>query len=151
MTLKQLFTLGAIRGISLHFYNVSEFQIVKFNRISVCSLTENIVCYCFFMSPFVKLQIFVESLLGSEKKTNIELAGEFLAKTKQESTKVIKSPKRGDSVGSGPRQPTTTSTLFKLRLSRVTYENSVKLVLRAAKEYFDSSSKLVDPNMDLAR
>ncbi|KAJ8029007.1 Neuroblastoma-amplified sequence [Holothuria leucospilota] len=97
------------------------------------------------------LEIFVESLLGSEKKANIELAGEFLAKTKQESTKVIKSPRRGDSVGSGPRQPTTTSTLFKLRLSRMTYENSVKLVLRAAKEYFDSSSKLVDPNMDLAR
>lgn len=46
---------------------------------------------------------------------------------------------------------TTSSTLFKLRLSKITYESSVRLVLSAAKEYFDASKKLMDTNMDLAR
>lgn len=34
---------------------------------------------------------------------------------------------------------------------KLTYQTSIELVIRAAREYFDSSANLTDPCMDLAR
>ena len=47
--------------------------------------------------------------------------------------------------------PVSVSFRGKAQALRVSYDRSVELVLAAAREYFNSSTALKDPCMDLAR
>ncbi|KAM9782609.1 NBAS subunit of NRZ tethering complex [Neosynchiropus ocellatus] len=79
-------------------------------------------------------QIFVESLLCSSRIENVRLAGQLMhcCKANQD-------------------VPVSLSFRGKGYALKVPYENSVELVLAAAREYFNSSTTLTDPCMGLAR
>uniref|UniRef100_UPI00398F3E93 NBAS subunit of NRZ tethering complex n=1 Tax=Pristiophorus japonicus TaxID=55135 RepID=UPI00398F3E93 len=74
-------------------------------------------------------EIFTESLLCSSRLDNIRLAGQMM---------------HCNSISVDP--PVSAASR-----SKVNYEKSIKLVLAAAREYFDSSATLTDNCMDLAR
>ncbi|XP_072167418.1 NBAS subunit of NRZ tethering complex-like [Diadema setosum] len=76
-------------------------------------------------------EIFTESLLGSSSISNIRLAGERLTRSRSESSSSSSSSSRA--------------------AARISYESSIKLVLSAAREYFNSSADLMDSTMELAR
>ncbi|KAJ8304032.1 hypothetical protein KUTeg_017615 [Tegillarca granosa] len=76
-------------------------------------------------------EIFTESLLCSERKENIILAGDLIERKGTES------------------EPSAHTPSF--HKNKVHYDRSVHLVLSAAQEYFNSSANLMDPCMDLAR
>ncbi|XP_051880260.1 NBAS subunit of NRZ tethering complex isoform X2 [Pristis pectinata] len=78
-------------------------------------------------------EIFTESLLCSSRLENIRLAGQMM-----HCSRVSVDP------------PISAAYRSKVH-SKVNYEKSLKLVLAAAKEYFDSSATLTDSCMDLAR
>lgn len=79
-------------------------------------------------------QVFVESLLCSSLVENIRLAGQLMhcSKVSQD-------------------VPVSLSFRGKGYTMKVAYDNSVQLVLAAAREYFNSSTTLTDPCMNLAR
>ncbi|XP_071954493.1 NBAS subunit of NRZ tethering complex-like isoform X2 [Antedon mediterranea] len=68
-------------------------------------------------------EIYVQGLLGSNHLPVIRLAGEVISITRE-----------------GPESR-----------GRIGYERSSKLIVEAAREYFNSSANLMDPSMDLAR
>ncbi|XP_067884632.1 NBAS subunit of NRZ tethering complex [Heterodontus francisci] len=78
-------------------------------------------------------EIFTESLLCSSRLENIRLAGQMM---------------HCNSISVDP--PISAASRSKIQ-SKVNYEKSIKLVLAAAREYFDSSATLTDNCMDLAR
>ncbi|XP_072107378.1 NBAS subunit of NRZ tethering complex isoform X1 [Mobula birostris] len=78
-------------------------------------------------------EIFTESLLCSSRLENIRLAGQMMHCSSVSVDPPINAPYRS-----------------KIQ-SKVNYEKSLKLVLAAAREYFDSSATLTDSCMDLAR
>ena len=86
------------------------------------------------MVPSLPPQVFVESLLCSSRLENVRLAGQLMH-------------------CSALSQDVPVSLSFRGRSHslRVAYHRSVELVLAAAREYFNSSTTLTDPCMDLAR
>ncbi|XP_067400847.1 NBAS subunit of NRZ tethering complex isoform X2 [Emydura macquarii macquarii] len=85
------------------------------------------------LEPDICYEIFTESLLCSGHLENIHLAGQMM----HCSVRLVD-------------PPVSVSSKGKLRY-RVSYEKSIKLVLAAAREYFNSSTNLTDSCMDLAR
>ncbi|XP_036003420.1 neuroblastoma-amplified sequence isoform X2 [Fundulus heteroclitus] len=79
-------------------------------------------------------QVFVQSLLCSNRVENIRLAGQLMHCSK-----------------AGQDVPVSLSFRGKGYALKVAYHSSVELVLAAAREYFDSSTALTDPCMGLAR
>uniref|UniRef100_A0A8C4NHH4 NBAS subunit of NRZ tethering complex n=1 Tax=Dicentrarchus labrax TaxID=13489 RepID=A0A8C4NHH4_DICLA len=86
------------------------------------------------LKPETCHQVFVESLLCSSRVENVRLAGQLMhcSKVSQD-------------------VPVSLSFRGKGYALKVAYENSVELVLAAAREYFNSSTTLTDPCMGLAR
>uniref|UniRef100_A0A667Y811 NBAS subunit of NRZ tethering complex n=1 Tax=Myripristis murdjan TaxID=586833 RepID=A0A667Y811_9TELE len=86
------------------------------------------------LNPETCHQVFVESLLCSSSVENVRLAGQLMhcSKVSQD-------------------VPVSLSFRGKSHTLRVAYDNSVELVLAAAREYFNSSTTLTDPCMGLAR
>lgn len=86
------------------------------------------------LKPETCHQVFVESLLCSSRVENVRLAGQLMhcSKVSQD-------------------VPVSLSFRGKGYALKVSYDNSVDLVLAAAREYFNSSTALTDPCMDLAR
>ncbi|XP_033750641.1 neuroblastoma-amplified sequence-like [Pecten maximus] len=76
-------------------------------------------------------EIFTESVLCSSSRENITMAGDLLERESSESEQLVRP---------GIHQH-----------HKVPYERAVELVISAAREYFNSSSNLMDPCMDLAR
>uniref|UniRef100_A0A8C7Z0K7 NBAS subunit of NRZ tethering complex n=1 Tax=Oryzias sinensis TaxID=183150 RepID=A0A8C7Z0K7_9TELE len=83
------------------------------------------------LKPDTCHQVFVESLLCSSRVENIRLAGQYMHCSKD--------------------VPVSLTFRGKASAHRVAYDNSVDLVLAAAREYFNSSTSLTDPCMNLAR
>uniref|UniRef100_A0A669DGJ2 NBAS subunit of NRZ tethering complex n=1 Tax=Oreochromis niloticus TaxID=8128 RepID=A0A669DGJ2_ORENI len=83
------------------------------------------------LKPETCHQVFVESLLCSSRVENIRLAGQLMHCSKD--------------------VPVSLSFRGKGYALKVAYDNSVELVLAAAREYFNSSKLLTDPCMGLAR
>uniref|UniRef100_A0A8C4NK71 NBAS subunit of NRZ tethering complex n=1 Tax=Dicentrarchus labrax TaxID=13489 RepID=A0A8C4NK71_DICLA len=83
------------------------------------------------LKPETCHQVFVESLLCSSRVENVRLAGQLMHCSKD--------------------VPVSLSFRGKGYALKVAYENSVELVLAAAREYFNSSTTLTDPCMGLAR
>ncbi|XP_077366540.1 NBAS subunit of NRZ tethering complex isoform X1 [Festucalex cinctus] len=79
-------------------------------------------------------QIFVESLLCSSRLENVRLAGQLMHCSKFSQDVPVSASFRG-----------------KGHAVKVAYDNSVELVLAAAREYFNSSTTLTDSCMGLAR
>ncbi|XP_076004832.1 NBAS subunit of NRZ tethering complex isoform X2 [Genypterus blacodes] len=86
------------------------------------------------LNPETCHQVFVESLLCSSRMENIRLAGQLMHCSKV-----------------GQDVPVSLSFRGKGHALRVAYDKSVELVLASAREYFNSSSTLTDPCMNLAR
>uniref|UniRef100_A0A8C7YVE6 NBAS subunit of NRZ tethering complex n=1 Tax=Oryzias sinensis TaxID=183150 RepID=A0A8C7YVE6_9TELE len=86
------------------------------------------------LKPDTCHQVFVESLLCSSRVENIRLAGQYMHCSKVSQDVPVSLTFRG-----------------KASAHRVAYDNSVDLVLAAAREYFNSSTSLTDPCMNLAR
>uniref|UniRef100_A0A671WAL4 NBAS subunit of NRZ tethering complex n=1 Tax=Sparus aurata TaxID=8175 RepID=A0A671WAL4_SPAAU len=86
------------------------------------------------LKPETCHQVFVESLLCSSRVENVRLAGQLMhcSKVNQD-------------------VPVSLSFRGKGYALKVSYDNSVELVLAAAREYFNSSTTLTDPCMSLAR
>ncbi|XP_044025735.1 neuroblastoma-amplified sequence [Siniperca chuatsi] len=86
------------------------------------------------LKPETCHQVFVESLLCSSRVENVRLAGQLMhcSKVSQD-------------------VPVSLSFRGKGYALKVAYDNSVELVLAAAREYFNSSTTLTDPCMGLAR
>ncbi|CAL9692306.1 unnamed protein product [Knipowitschia caucasica] len=86
------------------------------------------------LKPETCHQVFVESLLCSSLVENVRLAGQLMhcSKVNQD-------------------VPVSLSFRGKGYAKKVPYNNSVELVLAAAREYFNSSTTLTDPCMHLAR
>ncbi|XP_028997310.1 NBAS subunit of NRZ tethering complex isoform X2 [Betta splendens] len=86
------------------------------------------------LKPEACHQVFVESLLCSSRVENVRLAGQLMhcSKVSQD-------------------VPVSLSFRGKGYALKVAYNNSVELVLAAAREYFNSSTTLTDPCMGLAR
>uniref|UniRef100_A0A672GZU3 Neuroblastoma-amplified sequence N-terminal domain-containing protein n=1 Tax=Salarias fasciatus TaxID=181472 RepID=A0A672GZU3_SALFA len=86
------------------------------------------------LQPQTCHQVFVESLLCSSRVENIRLAGQLMhcSMVSQD-------------------VPVSLSFRGKGYAMKVAYDNSVHLVLDAAREYFNSSTALMDPCMGLAR
>ncbi|KAK7906904.1 hypothetical protein WMY93_015516 [Mugilogobius chulae] len=86
------------------------------------------------LKPETCHQVFVESLLCSSLVENVRLAGQLMhcSKVNQD-------------------VPVSLSFRGKGYTTKVPYDNSVELVLAAAREYFNSSTTLTDPCMHLAR
>ncbi|MEQ2222444.1 hypothetical protein ILYODFUR_026524, partial [Ilyodon furcidens] len=86
------------------------------------------------LKPETCHQVFVESLLCSSRVENIRLAGQLMhcSKVSQD-------------------VPVSLSFRGKGYAVKLAYESSVELVLAAAREYFNSSTSLTDPCMELAR
>ncbi|XP_021365609.1 neuroblastoma-amplified sequence-like [Mizuhopecten yessoensis] len=76
-------------------------------------------------------EIFTESVLCSNRRENITMAGDLLERESSESEQLFRP---------GIHQH-----------HKVPYEQAVQLVISASREYFNSSSNLMDPCMDLAR
>ncbi|XP_074051180.1 NBAS subunit of NRZ tethering complex isoform X1 [Macrotis lagotis] len=85
------------------------------------------------LEPEACYEIFTESLLCSSRPDTLHLAGQMM----QCSARASGLPGSGPPKGKAP--------------FRVNYEKSVALVLAASREYFNSSTNLADPCMDLAR
>ncbi|XP_020497698.2 NBAS subunit of NRZ tethering complex [Labrus bergylta] len=79
-------------------------------------------------------QVFVESLLCSSRVENVRLAGQLMHCSKDNQDVAASASFRGKGYA-----------------LKVAYDNSVELVLAAAREYFNSSTTLTDPCMGLAR
>ena len=88
-------------------------------------------------------QIFVESLLTSGRHEDVTLAGKMIESSRQEASEPDYSLPSDDDDDD--------SALGGGGVDKVSYARAVELVLRAAREYFDSSASLADANMDLAR
>uniref|UniRef100_A0A1A7XPK9 Neuroblastoma amplified sequence n=1 Tax=Iconisemion striatum TaxID=60296 RepID=A0A1A7XPK9_9TELE len=86
------------------------------------------------LKPETCHQVFVESLLCSSRVENIRLAGQLMHCSKD-----------------GQDVPVSLSFRGKGYALKVAYDNSVELVLAASREYFNSSTALTDPCMNLAR
>uniref|UniRef100_A0A3B3DQK4 NBAS subunit of NRZ tethering complex n=1 Tax=Oryzias melastigma TaxID=30732 RepID=A0A3B3DQK4_ORYME len=86
------------------------------------------------LKPETCHQVFVESLLCSSRVENIRLAGQHMHCSKVSQDVPVSLTFRG-----------------KASALRVAYDSSVELVLAAAREYFNSSTSLTDPCMNLAR
>ncbi|XP_031726223.1 NBAS subunit of NRZ tethering complex isoform X2 [Anarrhichthys ocellatus] len=86
------------------------------------------------LKPETCHQVFVESLLCSSRVENVRLAGQLMhcSKVSQD-------------------VPVSLSFRGKGYALKVAYDNSLELVLAAAREYFNSSTTLTDPCMGLAR
>ncbi|KAM6906602.1 NBAS subunit of NRZ tethering complex isoform 2-T2 [Lycodopsis pacificus] len=79
-------------------------------------------------------QVFVESLLCSSRVENVRLAGQLMHCSKVSQDVPVSLSFRGKGCA-----------------LKVAYDNSLELVLAAAREYFNSSTTLTDPCMGLAR
>ncbi|XP_015247730.1 PREDICTED: neuroblastoma-amplified sequence [Cyprinodon variegatus] len=79
-------------------------------------------------------QVFVESLLCSNRVENVRLAGQLMHCSKLSQDVPVSLSLRGKGYA-----------------LKVSYDSSVELVLAAAREYFNSSTTLTDPCMGLAR
>ncbi|XP_068433221.1 NBAS subunit of NRZ tethering complex isoform X2 [Clinocottus analis] len=86
------------------------------------------------LKPETCHQVFVESLLCSSRVENVRLAGQLMHCSK-----------------ASQDVPVTSSFRSKGYALKVAYDDSLKLVLAAAKEYFNSSATLTHPCMSLAR
>ncbi|XP_070705315.1 NBAS subunit of NRZ tethering complex [Pempheris klunzingeri] len=86
------------------------------------------------LKPEICHQVFVESLLCSSRVENVRLAGQLMHCSKDNQD-----------------VPISLSFRSKGYAMKVAYDNSVELVLAAAREYFNSSTTLTDPCMGLAR
>ncbi|KAM3602383.1 uncharacterized protein V6R79_003119 [Siganus canaliculatus] len=86
------------------------------------------------LEPKTCHQVFVESLLCSSRVENVRLTGQLMHCSK-----------------ASQDIPVSLSFRGKGYAVKVAYENSVELVLAAAREYFNSSTTLTDPCMGLAR
>ncbi|TKS76461.1 Neuroblastoma-amplified sequence [Collichthys lucidus] len=86
------------------------------------------------LKPEICHQVFVESLLCSSSVENVRLAGQLMHCSKVSQDVPVSLSFRGKSYA-----------------LKVAYDNSVELVLAAAREYFNSSTTLTDPCMGLAR
>ncbi|XP_062267282.1 NBAS subunit of NRZ tethering complex [Platichthys flesus] len=86
------------------------------------------------LKPETCHQVFVESLLCSSRVENFRLAGQLMHCSKVSQDVPVSLSFRGKGYS-----------------LKVAYDNSVELVLAAAREYFNSSTTLTDPCMDLAR
>uniref|UniRef100_A0A672GZU8 Neuroblastoma-amplified sequence N-terminal domain-containing protein n=1 Tax=Salarias fasciatus TaxID=181472 RepID=A0A672GZU8_SALFA len=86
------------------------------------------------LQPQTCHQVFVESLLCSSRVENIRLAGQLMHCSMVCSDVPVSLSFRGKGYA-----------------MKVAYDNSVHLVLDAAREYFNSSTALMDPCMGLAR
>ncbi|XP_041831827.1 neuroblastoma-amplified sequence isoform X2 [Melanotaenia boesemani] len=86
------------------------------------------------LKPETCHQVFVESLLCSSRVENIRLAGQLMHCSKVSQDVPVSLSFRGKGYS-----------------LKVAYNNSVELVLAAAREYFNSSTALTDPCMGLAR
>ncbi|XP_037607505.1 neuroblastoma-amplified sequence [Sebastes umbrosus] len=86
------------------------------------------------LKPETCHQVFVESLLCSSRVENVRLAGQLMhcSEVSQD-------------------VPVSLSFRGKGYALKVAYDNSLELVLAAAREYFNSSTTLTDPCMGLAR
>ncbi|KAJ4929301.1 hypothetical protein JOQ06_004911, partial [Pogonophryne albipinna] len=85
------------------------------------------------LKPETCHQVFVESLLCSSRVENVRLAGQLIHCSKVSQDVPVSLSFRGKG------------------LLKVGYDNSLELVLAAAREYFNSSTTLTDPCMGLAR
>ncbi|XP_033932353.1 NBAS subunit of NRZ tethering complex isoform X2 [Pseudochaenichthys georgianus] len=85
------------------------------------------------LKPETCHQVFVESLLCSSRVENVRLAGQLMHCSKVSQDVPVSLSFRGKG------------------LLKVGYDNSLELVLAAAREYFNSSTTLTDPCMGLAR
>uniref|UniRef100_A0A4W6EJK3 NBAS subunit of NRZ tethering complex n=1 Tax=Lates calcarifer TaxID=8187 RepID=A0A4W6EJK3_LATCA len=86
------------------------------------------------LKPKTCHQVFVESLLCSSRVENVRLAGQLMHCSKVSQDVPVSLSFRGKGCA-----------------LKVAYDNSVELVLAAAREYFNSSTTLTDPCMGLAR
>ncbi|XP_069014456.1 NBAS subunit of NRZ tethering complex [Embiotoca jacksoni] len=86
------------------------------------------------LKPETCHQVFVESLLCSSRVENVRLAGQLMHCSKVSQDVPVSLSFRGKGYS-----------------LKVVYDNSVELVLAAAREYFNSSTALTDPCMGLAR
>uniref|UniRef100_A0A8C6U4N8 NBAS subunit of NRZ tethering complex n=1 Tax=Neogobius melanostomus TaxID=47308 RepID=A0A8C6U4N8_9GOBI len=86
------------------------------------------------LKPETCHQVFLESLLCSSLVENVRLAGHLMHCSKVSQDVPVSVSFRGKGYG-----------------MKVAYDNSVELVLAAAREYFNSSTTLSDPCMNLAR
>uniref|UniRef100_A0A8D3E6X3 NBAS subunit of NRZ tethering complex n=1 Tax=Scophthalmus maximus TaxID=52904 RepID=A0A8D3E6X3_SCOMX len=86
------------------------------------------------LKPETCHQVFVESLLCSSRVENVRLAGQLMHCSKVSQDVPVNLSFRGKGYA-----------------LKVAYDNSVELVLAAAREYFNSSTTLTDPCMGLAR
>ncbi|KAM6915430.1 NBAS subunit of NRZ tethering complex [Xenentodon cancila] len=86
------------------------------------------------LKPETCHQVFVESLLCSSRVENIRLAGQLMHCSKVSQDVPVSLSFRGKGCA-----------------LKVAYDNSVELVLAAAREYFNSSTALMDSCMGLAR
>ncbi|KAK9531668.1 hypothetical protein VZT92_011078 [Zoarces viviparus] len=86
------------------------------------------------LKPETCHQVFVESLLCSSRVENVRLAGQLMHCSKVSQDVPVSLSFRGKSYA-----------------VKVAYDNSLELVLAAAREYFNSSTTLTDPCMGLAR
>jgi len=86
-------------------------------------------------------KIFVESLLCSGCDENIKLAGRMIEHSRSSAQQhpQLHQQQMGE------------QRMVDVLQFRVAYEQSVQLVLAAAREYFDSSATLSDADMELAR
>uniref|UniRef100_A0A8D3AE62 NBAS subunit of NRZ tethering complex n=1 Tax=Scophthalmus maximus TaxID=52904 RepID=A0A8D3AE62_SCOMX len=85
------------------------------------------------LKPETCHQVFVESLLCSSRVENVRLAGQLMHCSKVSQDVPVNLSFRGKGYA-----------------LKVAYDNSVELVLAAAREYFNSSTTLTDPCMGLA-
>lgn len=96
---------------------------------------------------FLIIQIFVESLLCSGSLKNISFAGRMLERgsiaTQLPSASAL-NKKEGT-----PDQDADLDTVC--AQSKVPLERAVELVISAAREYFDASTAMDDPDMELSR
>nr|XP_033504549.1 neuroblastoma-amplified sequence [Epinephelus lanceolatus] len=86
------------------------------------------------LKPETCHQVFVESLLCSSRVENVRLAGQLMHCSKVSQDVPVSLTFRGKGYA-----------------MKVAYNNSLELVLAAAREYFNSSTTLTDPCMGLAR
>ena len=87
----------------------------------------------------------MESLLTSGRHEDVTLAGKMIESSRQEAAEP------DYSMPSVSDDDDDDSALGGGGVDKVSYARAVELVLRAAREYFDSSASLADANMDLAR
>lgn len=98
------------------------------------------IAHCFYLIP--TQQIIAESLLSSGLESNITLGGQLLAHSSHQT------PVQLDTISSEDSTKNRTASSF---VCKISFRESVELVLSAAREYFNSAGDSTDHEMVLAR